>query len=145
MLCTCPLQNASERFPPVIVEVQHTVDLQFMFRVMSYFQQLFLQYNIVPIVLIFAISQIRHITMLNCRVSRKHAFLLKYRKETWTQTCYLIDHSSISTSLQKLPLHPLVSLSLFLTGRHKPLVVNLFRTDATVQMLYGIARQIYED
>ncbi|KAI7895782.1 uncharacterized protein EV154DRAFT_494893 [Mucor mucedo] len=67
-----PVNDAPKKYPPIIVEVQHTVDLHFMFRLMSYCQQLFLQHKVVPVVFVFVISQIKHEVTVNCKTSRSH-------------------------------------------------------------------------
>lgn len=137
--------NASQKSIPIIVEAQHIVDLSFMFRLMSYCQQLYLQRKIVPVVLVFVVSQIKHEVMVNCKTSSHHAFLLKYRKETWAESCYLADYKSVESSLQNIPMHPLVGLSFFLTGKCRSLAINSLRSDSTIQKLYRIAKEIFEN
>lgn len=116
-----------------------------MFRLMSYCQQLFLLQKVVPVVLVFAISQIKPEITVNCKTSRHHAFLLKYRKETWAESCYFADYKSIESSLQDIPLHPLVGLSFFLTGKFRSLAANPLNTDRTIQKLYSIAEDIFKN
>lgn len=52
-------------------------------------------------VLVFVISQIKHEVAVNCKTSRSHAFLVKYRKETWAESCYFADYKSLNLACSK--------------------------------------------
>ncbi|KAI8329859.1 hypothetical protein BC941DRAFT_486844, partial [Chlamydoabsidia padenii] len=84
-----PAYDAPRKYPPIIVEIQHTVDVAFMFRLMSYCQQLFRQQKIVPVVLIFVVSQIKHEVAVNCKTSSKHAFC----SLLWTTAGFITQRS----------------------------------------------------
>jgi hypothetical protein len=72
-----------------------------MFRVMSYCQAIIPSTKIVLVILIFVVAQIKHEVAVNCKASRNNVFLLQYRKETWAQSCYLVDHDSIAFQKKK--------------------------------------------
>ncbi|KAG2232115.1 hypothetical protein BDF21DRAFT_459198 [Thamnidium elegans] len=64
---------------------------------------------------------------------------------TWAESCYFADYKSIESSLQHIPLHPLVGLPFFLIGKYRSLVINPSRSDLTIQKLYSIAKEIFEN
>ncbi|KAI7895783.1 uncharacterized protein EV154DRAFT_548109 [Mucor mucedo] len=92
----------------------------------------------------FTLASIGSLVLLFPQYPMVHTFLLKYRKETWAESCYFADRTSIESSLQNIPLHPLVGLSFFLTGRYQSLAINPFQADSTIQKLYSIAKEIFE-
>jgi hypothetical protein len=51
-----PIPDVPEKAFTVIMEVKYTIDLQFMFRVMSYYCQLLFQRRILLVILIFKLS-----------------------------------------------------------------------------------------
>ncbi|CAO3627826.1 unnamed protein product [Mucor hiemalis] len=58
--------------------------------------------------------------------------------------CYFVTGSSIETSLE-LPLSPFVALSTFFISQHPSLLVNPFRNDPTIQLLYSIAARVFQE
>ncbi|CEI99149.1 hypothetical protein RMCBS344292_13241 [Rhizopus microsporus] len=65
-------------FSLVIVEIQHVVDVKFIFRLMSYCLQLYNQRGVVPVVFVFTISKIKNEMNEVVKPSKKHSFLLEY-------------------------------------------------------------------
>ncbi|GAA5806288.1 hypothetical protein HPULCUR_011819 [Helicostylum pulchrum] len=77
--------------------------------------------------------------------SEKLPFLLELPCHGWTESCYLLNSSSISNQLQPTSLNPLVALGHFLI-QQKPSLRRIDRNDdKTVQLLYTIAQQIFGD
>ncbi|ORX42510.1 hypothetical protein DM01DRAFT_1214792 [Hesseltinella vesiculosa] len=78
----------------------------------------------IPVVLIIVISSITYNISSHCKPSWHHPFMLERQKEVWAETCYTIDARSVSNILEALPLPPLVTLSAFLSGRHRSLAAR---------------------
>ncbi|KAJ8659280.1 hypothetical protein O0I10_004994 [Lichtheimia ornata] len=129
--------------PPIIVEVQHSVDIEFIFRIMSYCEQLYSQVNIAPVVLIIVVSSINHEVLGKCRARKQVPFLFQYRKETWAKSCYRASVDTIHRHTQKVSLDPMVNLMAFLTGRKPSLSDSGYSTDPTMQQLYSIAERAF--
>ncbi|KAG2224029.1 hypothetical protein INT45_009615 [Circinella minor] len=108
-------------FPPILIEVQHTVDNDFVLRLMTYAISVYRQYNKTPPIIL---------TFYSC--------------QPWAKACYFVTESSIQSSL-KLPLPPFVALSTFFFGQYPSLSANPYNTDATIQLLYSIATRVFRE
>ncbi|KAI8636413.1 hypothetical protein BD408DRAFT_460675, partial [Parasitella parasitica] len=76
--------------------------------------------------------------------NKKHPFLRQYSCQPWAEMCYFVSGSSIETSLIS-PLSPFVALSTFFISQHPSILVNPFRNDSTIQLLYSIATRVFQE
>lgn len=135
----------SKNLPPILLEIQYTVDSDFLLRLISYSVSAIRLHNTLPpIILIFAVSSIKYEVKKWITINKDHHFLLQYPCQPWTQRCYFVSNDSITSSLKR-PLDPFVALSMFLTSQHTSLLTNPYRDDTTVQQLYAIAKRIFQD
>ncbi|KAI7859344.1 hypothetical protein BDC45DRAFT_497398 [Circinella umbellata] len=137
--------SPNDNFPPVLIEVQHMVDNDFILRLMTYAISVYRQYNKAPpIILTFVISSMKYEVSKKTTRSKKHPYLLQYSCQPWAKACYFVTESSIKSSLE-LPLPPFVALSTFIFGQHPSLSVNPYNTDTTIQLLYSIATRVFRE
>lgn len=139
-----PISQQNGSFPPILVEIQHTVDNDFILRLMSHAISLYRQYNKIPIVLTFVISSMKYEVSKKTVQNKDHPFLRQYSCQPWAKMCYFVTGSSIETSLAS-PLSPFVALSTFFISQHPSLLVNPFRNDPTIQLLYSIAARVFQE
>ncbi|KAL0085777.1 hypothetical protein F4703DRAFT_1942379 [Phycomyces blakesleeanus] len=103
--------------PPVVIEVQHVVDDNFMRRLLGYCLSLEKQSGVLHIVLIFPISSIRFEIMNRIRKRKSDPLLIHYPCHPWVPSCFIFDRSSLEENLQQ-PLIPFVSLLYRLAQHH---------------------------
>lgn len=135
----------SDAFPPILIEVQHTVDNDFILRLMSYGISAIRQHNSAPpIILTFVMSSIKYEVTKRTTTNKNLSSLLQYPCHPWAQRCYFVSADTITSSLQQ-PLSPFVALSMFLTTQHPSPLTNPYHDDSTMQQLYAIARHVFHD
>ncbi|KAI9344133.1 hypothetical protein BD770DRAFT_301271, partial [Pilaira anomala] len=137
-----PITQLNGSFPPILVEIQHTVNDDFILRLMSSAISVYRQYNIKPIVLTFVISSMKYEVSKKTVQNKDHPFLRQYSCKPWADMCYFVTGTSIETSLVS-PLSPFVAFSTFFISQHPSLLVNPFRNDPTIQLLYSIAARVF--
>ncbi|KAG1294649.1 hypothetical protein G6F66_005022 [Rhizopus arrhizus] len=124
--------------PPIIVEIQQTVDKAFMKRSIGYCLQAFKKYNIDPIILIICVnnpdSYIASRTVTS-RISGRYDFPC----EPWAADCVILSKESLDKDNVDNSLNPLFALGLFFTGQAFCILNALFADDPTMQYLYNLA------
>ncbi|KAI9490306.1 hypothetical protein BDB00DRAFT_769137 [Zychaea mexicana] len=86
----------NDELHPIIVEVQHTVNNDFILRLMSYAISAYREHNKRPLIVItFAVSSIKYEVTKKTIRNKRHPFLLQYPSQPWAHRCYLIDNHSI--------------------------------------------------
>jgi hypothetical protein len=140
-----PNSQNDGNFPPVLIEVQHTIDNDFVLRLMTYAISVYRQYNQKPPILItFAISSMKYEVSKKTTRNKRLPFLLQYPCKPWARACYFVNDGSLQSSLV-LPLPPFVALSSFFIGQHPSLLVNPYHADLTIQLLYSIATRVFQE
>ncbi|KAI7903353.1 uncharacterized protein BX663DRAFT_508322 [Cokeromyces recurvatus] len=117
----CPNNRAkTKRLPPVLIEVQYAANGAFFRRLIEYCLMIRKQHPILPVAVVFCI----HNT---------------------TRDCYFISASTISAYLDQQPLHPLAALGHFFTEQKLSILGTVKKEDATIKLLYEIAKRIFEN
>lgn len=137
VLFTCDENDSS--LPPVLIEVQHVVDDNFMRRLLGYCISLEKQYGVLPIVLIFPISSIKFEVLNRIRKRKSHPLLIHYPCHPWAQACFIVDRNGLEENLQQ-PLIPFASVCLFLVRQDLSLLRSPYNSDQTMQLLYRLAQ-----
>lgn len=136
----------TDDLPPIIIEIQHTVDVDFYLRLISYGVSAARQYNTPPILITFAISSMKYEVSKRTVSQTSKPFLWKIQHcQPWARCCYFVTIDSIRQSLTEEPLDKFVGLSIFLISQHRSLAANPYYLDPTIQKLYTIAKQIFEN
>lgn len=121
-------KNALSDLPPLIVEIQHTINIAFMKRAVNYCLQAFIRYHNDPITLIICVEKLNQDTNKHVKLSKLLGAL--YFSQSWAEHCYIISEESIKDNLS-IPLNPLVALGSFFTNRSLSLIDHSFKNDPT--------------
>ena len=129
--------NESLQQPPIIVEVQTTVDTEFMNRAVHYCVMAYRRYKTLPMLLIFATNTT---TIPTDNMHRSNVFCgLSLPCEYWAKKCYLINLASASSV--SINIHePFQALSMFLLNQQTCLLESNSWKDPTMRRLFQIAR-----
>lgn len=103
-------KNALSALPPLIVEIQHTVNKASMKRAISYCLQAFARYHKDPIILIICVEKLNQ-DNIHVKLSKLPG-VFSYFSEPWAEPCYIISKESTKDNLS-IPLDPLVALGSF--------------------------------
>ncbi|KAI8583135.1 hypothetical protein K450DRAFT_277623 [Umbelopsis ramanniana AG] len=136
--------EVADSLPPVLVEVQNTIDVNFAKRTIQYCLAVNEQYGISPIVVVFGIHPTR---IANDLVqSDQLPYAKEYPCKPWAKSFYVLDPITIHSHVQKQPMEPLVAIERFLHRQKRTLLDmgSKERADETIKMLYAIARAISE-
>ncbi|KAI8977227.1 hypothetical protein BDF20DRAFT_820962, partial [Mycotypha africana] len=123
--------------PPIIVEVQATVNADFMNRVAHYCIMAYRRYKVLPILLIFN-TQTTSINT-NDRSSLNKFSALSLSCEYWAKKCYLVNAKSVSSETNN-ELHPFTVIAVFLIKQQ----TCLLEIDPVTQLLFQIAKDFLE-
>lgn len=123
--------------PPIIVEVQATVNADFMNRAAHYCIMAYCRYKVLPILLIFNTRTTSIST--NDRSSLNNFCALSLSCEYWAKKCYLVNANSASSETNN-ELHPFTALSVFLIKQQTCLLESNSWKDPVTQSLFQIAK-----
>ncbi|KAI8377309.1 hypothetical protein BD560DRAFT_390728 [Blakeslea trispora] len=137
--------NNSKKFPPIIAEVIHVMDISFLHQIVQYCEEVNLRYGAVPLVLIFVVEKIQSDIISNIAKHPKLSFLLQVPSFPWARGCFVISENSMWDYMNNTPLHPLVALGIFFTARSPYLFEHDQQQDPTIQKLYHISKQLSEN
>ncbi|KAI7893235.1 uncharacterized protein EV154DRAFT_402855, partial [Mucor mucedo] len=129
--------------PPVIVEIQNTVDKTFIRRIMKYCGHIIDKYNVEPIALAICVHEVRKTISDRFLETPKADFLKRLPSEWWAKEHLFMSKATISDFLNT-PLSEMVALVYVLTEQEGSLLSLEHRDDLTVQMLYVIYKVALE-
>lgn len=128
--------------PPILIEVQYFVDMNFYRLLMNYSSSIWKSYNSVSIVLSVVVANTSPELADMLRDSTHFLFARSLPCAGWAKGCYIVNKQSIAEFLNAKPLNPLVALSHVLIERITALIDIERRDDQTVQEVFRIARRI---
>jgi hypothetical protein len=131
--------------PPIIVEVQATVNADFMNRAAHYCIMAYCRYKVLPILLIFN-TQTTSIST-NDRSSLNNFCALSLSCEYWAKKCYLVNANSASSENNN-ELHPFTALSVFFDKATNIFIGKQFvegsRNSITISNSQGFSGTVYQ-
>lgn len=135
----------SNTLPPILIEIQHTVDTDFLDRAILYCLSVKKAHKMAPILLIICVSHVSG-RELELKFNNNDAFpFMKQMKcDIWAQKCLMLSSDSIDAHLKEPDLNPMVALGIFFTRQKRSLMGLRERKDPTIQLLYGIAQEKLE-
>lgn len=138
--------SRANNFPPIIIGVQHIVDLENYLQLTSHGVSAALQYHTPPIIITFVTSSITYEVKKRTMPCPSKRFLLQVRQcDPWARNCYFITSDSIQPNLTCNPLIKFVALSFFVIVSRRGLPAqNPYYGDPTMARLYAIMKQILE-
>ncbi|KAI8083245.1 uncharacterized protein B0P05DRAFT_536668 [Gilbertella persicaria] len=141
----CPIQKKELKdFPPILIEVQHTANMKFYRRLMKYSLSVWEQYSVSPIVIAICVHYTSNELLEMSSVSDRISFMKELPSHGWAKSCLLINKESILNFEDETPLEPVVALAHFFVEQKTSLLHIKRHDDATVQLLYSIAKRIFE-
>ncbi|KAG0182697.1 hypothetical protein DFQ29_002827 [Apophysomyces sp. BC1021] len=139
-------QSKIKILPPVLIEVQYTANMNFYRRLIEYSLSVKKQYpSMLPIVVAICIHSTTQELLNLTTECDTMPFMMQLPCHGWAKSCFLLNAESISNHLQQNPLHPLVALGHFFIEQEPSLVSMKKRDDETIQLLYSIAKRVFED
>ncbi|KAI7894556.1 uncharacterized protein EV154DRAFT_414891, partial [Mucor mucedo] len=137
-------KSGHSNLPPIILEIQHTVNLAFMKRAVTYCIQATNRYDIDPIILIICVDKLYQDIHQHMKPSTLPG-VFSYFSQPWAQKCYLISKESIKNNMT-IPLDPMVALGAFLTSNSTSLSNHHFKDDPPwAQKCYLISKESIKD
>ncbi|KAL0095428.1 hypothetical protein J3Q64DRAFT_1713059 [Phycomyces blakesleeanus] len=134
-------------FPPVLIEVQNTINNLFLQRLVSYSLTVVKTYHALPVVLVLGAKKISPVSLILDfnKQSEQKPWLLTIPSLIWARRCLIISKETIPDSIYYTnPLNPLLGLSLFLLEQQPSLHRHTYSEDPTIILLYQIAfAQLY--
>ncbi|KAI8083221.1 uncharacterized protein B0P05DRAFT_536564 [Gilbertella persicaria] len=141
----CPIKrNELEDLPPILIEVQHTANMNFYRRLMKYSLLVWEQYSVLPIVIAICVHYTSNELLEMSSVSERISFMKELPSHGWARSCLLINKKSILNFEDETPLEPIVALAHFFVEQKTSLLHIKRHDDATVQFLYSITKRIFE-
>ncbi|KAG0164952.1 hypothetical protein DFQ29_001895, partial [Apophysomyces sp. BC1021] len=136
-----PAKVSLNSLPPLLIEVQNTIDAPFLQRLISYSLNVVKVYKTLPIILVIGIHKISPSSILldfNSSSDDK-PWLFTIPCTIWAKHCYLVSKETIGDQNRDTTVNPLLALSLFLTEQQPSLYLHTHPHDPTIIQLYQIA------
>lgn len=139
-----PISHRDRDLPPILVEIQHTVNMKFHLRVNEYCLQILKEYPVTPIVVVVCInSTTEDIINMEAKRNEEFPFAMHLPCIGWAKSFNLLNGGSIHAYLDTQPLHPLVAVAHFLIEQKLSLISMQNRQDLTIQKLFSLAKGIF--
>ncbi|KAL4211741.1 hypothetical protein AB4K20DRAFT_2012270 [Rhizopus microsporus] len=130
-------KSAHSGLPPLILEIQHTVNLAFMKRAVSNCLQAFTRYDSEPTILIICIEQLQEDIFKHAKPSKLPG-VFTYFSQPWAENCFIISKESMQDNMAT-PLDPLMALGSFFTSSSVSLANHIHKDYPTIKYLYTLA------
>jgi hypothetical protein len=138
-----PMSPEPSKFPPIIVELQRTVDKNFIVPAIRYYLNVHSSFKVFPAMLIICIEKLSPASYGNSFTQYdEKPFLFKFNCEHWAKDCYLMSSNTITPFVdnEETDLNPLVALAHFFISQQSCLI----NVERWIQSLYKYARDIVE-
>ncbi|KAI9004818.1 hypothetical protein CLU79DRAFT_841233 [Phycomyces nitens] len=93
----------SKKLPPVLIEVQHTITIDFIARLLGYSLCIKKGFKAKPIVVVFGTHATRNDISLDFEAT-SFPFAKQIPSKYWTEKCYILDQSTIAEAAETAPL-----------------------------------------
>ncbi|RCH88251.1 hypothetical protein CU098_009168 [Rhizopus stolonifer] len=130
----------SSELPPVLIEVQHTINLDFIDRLLGYSLFAKKEYKAKPIVVVFGTYATRNEISSDFEVT-SFSFMKQIPCKYWAEKCYILDQNTFMEATKTVPLPPLAAIAYFFSSKKLSLLASEYRDDPTLQTLYAIAKE----
>ncbi|KAI9476334.1 MAG: hypothetical protein EXX96DRAFT_507466 [Benjaminiella poitrasii] len=130
--------------PPIIIEIQHTVNRLFMKRVINYSLEAFNRHKLDPIVLIICTDTLSDSVAKDVKTSDIPA-CYEFPSTGWACNCLIVCKRRVLEYTDTMPLNPFIALTLFLTSRELTKNCSLYPDDPTIQYMYTLASHLHQN
>ncbi|KAG2211049.1 hypothetical protein INT45_007703, partial [Circinella minor] len=139
-----PISCRDRELPPILLEIQHTVDMAFYLRVNEYCLQMIKQKHVPPIVVAIGINNtVSAVLDMAVKGDEKIPFAIALPCPGWARSFSLINAGTINPHLDTQPLAPLVAIAHFFIEQKTSLISMTRRDDPTIQKLFFYAKEIF--
>lgn len=132
--------------PPVLDGIQNIIDLKLIQRTIEYSLAVLKEHSVSPIVVVLGIHPTKPSVANDLVQSDQIPYAKEYPCKPWAKSFYILDPITINSYIHEQPLKPLVAVEHFLYKQKRTLLGmdNKERADETIQLLYTIAKQLFE-
>ena len=102
------------------------------------------EYSVLPIVIAICVHYTSNELLEMSSVSNCISFMKELPSHGWAKSCFLINKESILNFEDETPLEPVVALAHFFVEQQTSLLHIKRHDDATVKLLYSIAKHIFK-
>lgn len=135
----------ASQLPPILIEVQNTVNAAFIQRVMSYALKVIKAHGRLPIILIFGIGSSAKCCLVNFSpATTARPWMHSMPCNLWAKSCNIISKETISDFDPDEAADPLLALSLFFTEQQPSLYTHSRHKDPTIIALYKLAHSLMD-
>ncbi|KAI9321706.1 hypothetical protein BX666DRAFT_1811613, partial [Dichotomocladium elegans] len=135
----------AKKLPPVLIEVQCAAGMPFYRRLIKYCLSAEKQYSLMPVIVTFVIHSTSSELLEMASGHEQMPYILELPCQGWARSCFLLTASSIRPHLADETLNPLVALAHFLCEQKLSLGSITRQDDPTIQMLYRIAQEAFDE
>lgn len=137
------------RFPPVMVEIQHTVTRNFMCQVIQYCLNVYERSHVLPILLIICTSETEPEALRDLfKPTQTYPYLLETPCGLFATNCFMLTKGSIDPFIDNSgigALDPLVAFAHFLTSGQQSILSIDRWDDPTIINLYSVAMEMVKN
>ncbi|KAG1047481.1 hypothetical protein G6F43_010075 [Rhizopus delemar] len=128
-------------FSPLLIEIQNTIDSQFLQRLIGYSLNVMKVHKILSVVLVFGVHKISPSNLLLefTPSSDQRPWLFSFPCTMWAKHCYLVSKETMRGQNSDSPLNSVMALSLFLAEQQPSLYLHTHPHDPTIIQLYKTA------
>ncbi|KAI7894092.1 uncharacterized protein EV154DRAFT_398886, partial [Mucor mucedo] len=128
--------------PPALIEI----DLKFIQRTIEYSLAVIKENSLLPIIVVFGIHPTKPSVANDLVQSDQIPYSKEYPCKPWAKSYYILDPNTINSHIHEVPLKPLVAVEHFFHKQKRTLlgIDSKERADETIQLLYTVAKQIFE-
>ncbi|OBZ80955.1 hypothetical protein A0J61_10996 [Choanephora cucurbitarum] len=130
--------------PPIIIEIQHTVNRLFMKRVINYSLEAFNRHKLNPIVLIICTDTLSDSVAKEVK-TRDIPACYDFPSTGWASDCLIVCKRRVLEYTDTMPLNPFIPLTLFLTSRELTRNCLIYQDDPTMQYLYTLVSHFHQN
>ncbi|KAG1277496.1 hypothetical protein G6F66_012278 [Rhizopus arrhizus] len=132
--------EVSDDQPPILIEIQNSVDQAFMIRLIQYCTRVYERFQVLPVVLVFVVVKFSSKEFEKKFLPKVNTpYLLETSCEFWAQEVNFISAKSIENHI-KVGMNQLVALAYFTTCQSASLSLLEYAGDSTVRFLYSICK-----
>lgn len=133
------------KYPPIIIEVQQTVNEQFIHRAISYCLSAYDKYKVNPIVLVFSLNPVPVSTFTKFKTCQEYPFMLKTDASHFAHGFYLVSKSNSLGYIKELNnenMNMIAVLSIFFCSKERSLANVDEWNNRHMVFLYSLAMEI---
>ncbi|KAI8381225.1 uncharacterized protein BYT42DRAFT_298178 [Radiomyces spectabilis] len=126
--------------PPIILEFQARVDMNFIHRAFSYCMEVYKKYNVLPIVLVINTVEADRFLLVNkFKSTETWPYMLEMECSVVAKRFYLLTRNSIKDLVDSdEPLTPLVAAAHFFISRSPSIIGNSRWDDENIRLMYRL-------